>query len=168
MHLSRVAITPPIVARLTVRDPSGNSIVPEGELPFLVAHLFLYNSDGTASLDTGSYIGRGSADRPPMLYGHLVSTVEPFEDLEGNMGLFLLFSDVSIRTQGRYQLGISLTRITSPETNGLLSEHGTPLAQIRTQPFDVVPRDEYVAAPTTRLTQCFIRQGARMFLNHSR
>jgi len=47
-----------------------------------------------------------------MLYGHLVSTIEQLEDLQGNMGLFFLFPDVSIRTRGRYQLGVSLMRIT--------------------------------------------------------
>ncbi len=30
--------------------------------------------------------------------------------------------------------------------SGLLAEHGTPLAQARTRPFDVVTREEYVAA----------------------
>ena len=133
----------------------------DGELPFLIAHLSLYKNDGTSS-DTGSFIGRGSVDNPPMLYGHLISTVEQLEDLQGNIGLFLLFADVSIRMEGRYQLGISLSRLTkfvglgrlgfrvltltlrSPESNGL-SEHGTHLAQVRTQPFDVVPRDEYVS-----------------------
>ena len=78
-------------------------------MPFLVAHLSLYNGEGTASVDNGSYIG---TEKPPILYGHLVSTVEQLEDVQGNVGLFLLFPDVSIRTHGRYQLGISLTRIT--------------------------------------------------------
>lgn len=81
-------------------------------MPFLIAHLSLYSGDGTQSLDTGSYIGHGSHGDPPMLYGHLVSTIEQLEDLQGNMGLFFLFPDVSIRTRGRYQLGVSLMRIT--------------------------------------------------------
>jgi len=97
---------------LSARRADPLSLYRDGELPFLVAHLSLYNSEGTTSLDTGSYIGRGSIEKPPMLYGHLVSTVEQLEDLQGNMGLFLLFPDVSIKSQGQYQLGVSLTRIT--------------------------------------------------------
>ncbi len=58
-----------------------------------------------------------------MLYGHLVSTVEQFEDLQGNMGLFFLFPDVSVRNCGRYQLGVSLTRITRFESNPELTVH---------------------------------------------
>jgi len=144
MYLSRVPITPPIVARLIVRDLSGNSIVPyvitsltyilidelrrgalfrESELPFLVAHLSLYSDDGAMSLDTGSFIGRGLSDYPPMLYGHLVSTVEQFEDLQGNMGLFFLFPDVSVRNCGRYQLGVSLIRITRFESDSESTGH---------------------------------------------
>lgn len=56
----------------------------------------------------GSYIGPES---PPILYGNLVSSVSQLEDLQGNMGLFFLFPDVSIRSRGRFQLGISLVRI---------------------------------------------------------
>ncbi|KAF9564260.1 hypothetical protein CPC08DRAFT_705436 [Agrocybe pediades] len=162
--LSRTPITPPIIARLTVRDYSGNPIIPEPELPFLLAHLTLFSDDGLTPLDTGSYIGRGGQQNPPMLYGSLVSTVEKFEDLQGNMGLFFLFPDVSIHRRGRYQLGVNLFRIGNPQTTSL-SEQGTFLAQTRTRPFDVVPLPEYVAAPTTRLTQSFIRQGARLFPN---
>ncbi|KAF8343456.1 velvet factor-domain-containing protein, partial [Amanita rubescens] len=107
-NLSRLPLTPPIIVQLTIRDSSGNSIVPQAELPFLVAHLSLYSGDGT-SLDMGSSIGREHA--PPILYGNLVSSVDQLEDLQGNLGLFFLFPDVSIRWRGQYQLGISLLRI---------------------------------------------------------
>lgn len=85
----------------------------ESELPFLIAHLSLFSGDGQTPLDTGSFIGRGVLQNPPTLYGHLVATVEQLEDLQGNMGLFFLFPDVSIRLRGHYQLGVTLTRITT-------------------------------------------------------
>ncbi|KAF9477771.1 hypothetical protein BDN70DRAFT_907102 [Pholiota conissans] len=112
-YLSRVPLTPPVIVQLTVRDPSGNSVIPESELPFLVAHLSLFSGDGQTALDMGSFIGMGVMQNPPILYGHLVSTVEQLEDLQGNMGLFFLFPDVSIRSRGHYQLGVTLTRITT-------------------------------------------------------
>lgn len=80
----------------------------EAELPFLIAHLSLYSEDGSP-LDMGSDIGCGNS--PPILYGNLVSSIEQLEDPQGNLGLFFLFSDVSIRWRGRYQLGISLTKL---------------------------------------------------------
>jgi hypothetical protein len=57
----------------------------------------------------GSSIGRGHT--PPILYGNLVSSVDQLEDLQGNMGLFFLFPDVSVRWRGQYQLGITLSRL---------------------------------------------------------
>ncbi|TFK39404.1 velvet factor-domain-containing protein [Crucibulum laeve] len=162
-NLSRLPLTPPIIAQLTVRDPSGNSVIPDSELPFLIAHLSLFSDDGVTPLDMGSAIGRGQS--PPILYGNLVSSVDQLEDLQGNMGLFFLFPDVSIRWRGRYQLGVTLSRISGAGSSGAfnLGVHGTPLAEARTHNFDVLALNQYTAAPPTRLTQCFLRQGARMF-----
>lgn len=81
----------------------------EAELPFLIAHLSLYTENGLTPLDMGSSIGRGQS--PPILYGNLVSSVDQLEDLQGNMGLFFLFPDVSIRWRGRFQIGVTLLRI---------------------------------------------------------
>ncbi|XP_006462062.1 hypothetical protein AGABI2DRAFT_206232 [Agaricus bisporus var. bisporus H97] len=109
-NLSRLPVTPPIIAQLTVRDPSGNSVVPYvSELPFLIAHLSLFSEDGRIPLNMGSDIGCGNT--PPILYGNLVSSVNQLEDPQGNLGLYFLFPDVSIRWRGRYQLGMTLTRI---------------------------------------------------------
>ncbi|KIK61568.1 hypothetical protein GYMLUDRAFT_224425 [Collybiopsis luxurians FD-317 M1] len=44
-----------------------------------------------------------------------------------------------------------------------LAQHGQGLAETRTRVFEVLPRHQYAAAQQTRLTQSFIRQGARMF-----
>ncbi|KAF8661301.1 hypothetical protein AX16_001399 [Volvariella volvacea WC 439] len=161
--LSRLPLTPPIIVQLTVRDTSGNSIIPEAELPFLIAHLSLYSEDGLTQLDMGSAIGRDQS--PPILYGNLVSSLDQLEDLQGNKGLFFLFPDVSIRFRGRFQLGVTLLRISGTNSSGnlTLAEHGTILAETRTETFDVLPLSQYTAAPPTRLTQCFLEQGARMF-----
>ncbi|KAJ6624968.1 velvet factor-domain-containing protein [Mycena sp. CBHHK59/15] len=185
--LSRLPLTPPTVVQLTVRDANGNSIIPEEELPFLIAHLSLFTENGMTPLDmgsspTGPAYGPGAPQ--PILYGNLVSSVDHLEDQNGNMGLFFLFPDVSIRWRGRYQLGITLVRICRrvPVMSGqspafmrrphdaprrpdssALAETGTALAQARTGTFEVFPFHQYTAAPQTRLTQAFLRQGARMF-----
>ncbi|KAJ3906349.1 velvet factor, partial [Lentinula edodes] len=107
--LSRLPVTPPIIVRLDIHDASGNPVVPEAELPFLIAHLSLYNENGLERVDRSpTQSGFGSA---PVLYGNLVSSVEQLEDLQGNRGLFFLFPDVSIQWRGRYQLGITLLQI---------------------------------------------------------
>ncbi|RDB23821.1 Mitochondrial import inner membrane translocase subunit tim23 [Hypsizygus marmoreus] len=140
-NLSRLPLTPPIIARLTVRDPSGNTVVPEAELPFLIAHLSLFSGDGLTALDMGSSIGRGQS--PPLLYGNLVSSIDQLEDLQGNMGLFFVFPDVSIRWRGQFQLGITVMRISRSDPSGGMSvaDEGTVLAETRTQTFDVLPHN---------------------------
>jgi len=167
-NLSRLPLTPPTIVQLTVRDSHGNSIVPEEELPFLIAHLSLYTENGMTPLDMGSPTGPGYrlGIPQPILYGNLVSSLQQLEDQNGNRGMFFIFPDVSIRWRGRFQLGITLVRIcrrvaAMPNTSGL-SEEGAALAQARTSTFDVLPVHEYTAPPQTRLTQAFLRQGARM------
>ncbi|KAJ7717693.1 hypothetical protein B0H14DRAFT_2412629 [Mycena olivaceomarginata] len=105
-NLSRLPLTPAMVVRLTVCDPNGNSIVPY--LSFLIAHLSLFTENGIAPLDMGSSV---TGQPPPILYSGLVSSVNHLEDHNGNMGLFFLFPDVSIRWRGRFQLGVTLLRI---------------------------------------------------------
>ncbi|KAJ7491544.1 velvet factor, partial [Mycena galericulata] len=114
-NLSRLSLTPPMIVQLTVRDMNGNSIVPYEELPFLIAHLSLFTENGMTSLDMGSSITgsayRQEAPSPPILYGSLASFVDHLEDTNGNMGLFFVFPDVSICWRGRFQLGVTVMRI---------------------------------------------------------
>ncbi|KAI6015998.1 velvet factor-domain-containing protein [Pisolithus microcarpus] len=144
-------------------DRFGNSIIPEVELPFLIAHLSLYSDDGTRSLDMGRSPGSNSPPRR-LLYGNLVSSPQKLRDLSGRLGLYFLFPDVSIRWRGRFQLGISLLRLSEIDASGAMSlaSEGIVLAAARTRPFDVLTHENYVAPPTTRLTQSFLRQGARI------
>jgi hypothetical protein len=80
----------------------------EEELPFLVAHLSLFSADGSVALDVGSSPG-GTHRR--VLYGKLVAEPQNLLDVNGKQCLFFVFSDVSIRWCGQYQLGISLMRL---------------------------------------------------------
>lgn len=160
--LSRLPLTPPIVVQLIVTDPSGNSIIPEVELPFLIAHLSLLSADGQRQLDMGSAPGGDLS--PPILYGNLVSSVHQLEDLQGNMGMFFLFPDVSIRYRGQFRLRVNLMRLYAMDQTGRMNitPEGSVLADAITGPFDVVAYNEYSAVPPTRLTQWLLRQGARL------
>lgn len=79
------------------------------ELPFLIAHLSLFTDDGSP-LDMGTS-PNGEAPPRRLLYGNLVSSPQKLRDLQGRLGLYFLFPDASIRWRGRFQLGISLLRI---------------------------------------------------------
>jgi hypothetical protein len=80
------------------------------ELPFLIAHLSLFTDDGSRPLDMGTS-PNGEAPPRRLLYGNLVSSPQKLRDLQGRLGLYFLFPDASIRWRGRFQLGISLLRI---------------------------------------------------------
>ncbi|KAH7922590.1 hypothetical protein BV22DRAFT_1037312 [Leucogyrophana mollusca] len=161
--LSRLPLAPPVVVQLIVRDRFGNSIIPEMELPFLIAHLSLFSDDGSRALDMGSSPTGGAPPRR-LLYGNIVSSPQKLRDLQGRLGLYFLFPDVSIRWRGRFQLGISLLRISETDSSGVMSiaAQGTVLAQARTRPFDVLAHENYVAPALTRFTQSLLRQGARI------
>ncbi|KIY70774.1 hypothetical protein CYLTODRAFT_429820 [Cylindrobasidium torrendii FP15055 ss-10] len=107
-HLSRLPLNPPLIVRLIVRDTSGNLVMPEVEIPFLLAHLSLYSEDGQTRLDDP---GQWGEDGPPLLYGNLVASLDILEDAPGRQGLFFVFPDVSVRWEGRYQLQLTLMRI---------------------------------------------------------
>lgn len=82
----------------------------DDELPFLIAHLSLLDEHGVNQIDRGS--SPGSGPQSHVLYGNLVSAIDqPFEDLQGNLGLFFLFPDVSVRWIGRFRLRVTLVRI---------------------------------------------------------
>jgi hypothetical protein len=166
---------------LTCESSSSTPQISEEELPFLVAHLSLFSADGSVALDMGS----SPTGTPPrrLLYGNLVASPQRLRDTDGKSCLLFIFSDVSIRWRGQYQLGISLMRISrhaqfhpsfsrkesahrlavclfsfpSVDSNGALSigDHGTTLAQTRTKPFDVVPHSDYIAARASFPTHFF-------------
>ncbi|KAJ7453975.1 hypothetical protein B0H11DRAFT_266250 [Mycena galericulata] len=127
-RLSRLPLTPPMVVQLTVWDSNGNSIIPEEELPFLIAHLSLFSENGLTPLDMGS------------------STTGP--GFRQGMPQPILY-DVSVKWRGRFQLGITLVRISRPDSSGI-AEQGTMLAQARTSTFEVLPYHEYIAAHLRR------------------
>lgn len=84
-------------------------------MPFLAAHLALYNEDGSEPVDIvegpSSPNGR-SGDRERMLYGTLVSSLHYYKDVNGQPGMFFLFPDVSVRRRGTYTLLVNLLRLT--------------------------------------------------------
>lgn len=132
------------------------------DLPFLIAHLSLYSADGSTALDV---VGPGGqTPTRQLLYGSLVSSPHILRNLQGRMGVYFLFPDVSIRWRGRFALHVTLMRLPRPvilsvvtesELNDLcrvspggvfnMTEQGVLLAHARSRAFDVYSRAEYVA-----------------------
>jgi len=153
-------LAPPPVVQLTIRDHMGAPVNPDSELPFLVAHLALCAEDG-APLDMDQPGMQPAQNR--LLYGTLVSSAQTLRNLQGSVGSYFIFPDVSVRQRGRYALRITLMRLPSGGNNAVAA--GAPvttLTYVYTRVFDIVSQTNYVAPQLTPLTQYFIRQGARM------
>ncbi|KAG9018888.1 hypothetical protein FRB90_008469 [Tulasnella sp. 427] len=166
--LSRLPLSPPLVVKITVEDAEGNTIPAHTEMPFLAAHLSLYNEDGSEPVDIvegpSSPNGR-SGDPERMLYGTLVSSLHHLKDANNQPGMFFIFPDVSVRRRGTYTLLVNLLRLTDLAGGMNVMGEGrqsTALASAQTNPFNVVLQSEYTAPAATQLTTAFHRQGARM------
>jgi len=161
--LTRLPLAPPLIAQLHYRDRTSPDDMDENDFPFLIAHLALFSADGSAPVDV---IGRGGhTPSQQQLYGNLVSSPHALRNLQGRLGIFFLFPDVSIRSRGRFTLSVTLMRIprVDPTRSPVnIAEQGVVLASARSHAFDVYPRDEYVAPAQTPLTQYFLQQGVRM------
>ncbi|KAI9440504.1 velvet factor-domain-containing protein [Lactarius indigo] len=167
--LSRLPLAPPLVAQLIIRDNRGNVIESDLEHPYLICHLSLHSEDGTP-LDP---VPSSNRHFPPerLLYGNLVSSPHHLRNLEGRMGVYFLFPDVSVQRQGRFVLQLTLMRLSRVDATGMVrvGESGSVLAQTRTRPFDVTPRQTYVApgephrrpAPALTLLMAGILQNKR-------
>jgi len=134
----------------------------EGESSFLIAHLSLIPvpSSGAHSPTQTKLL-----DPTSQLYGSLVSSPQTFRDLHGRQGTYFLFPDVSVRIRGRFQLSVTLIELPGsvfkrasnkssqlgdfrsgpPPTVSHPTKLDATLAEIRSNPFNVVPREEYVA-----------------------
>ncbi|KAG9001488.1 hypothetical protein FRB94_006570 [Tulasnella sp. JGI-2019a] len=159
--LSRLPLQPALVVRLVVRDTSRNIIPAHTEMPFLAAHINLYSADGSEPIDLAD-----GPDRPRMLYGTLVASLQSLVDLDGQPGMFFIFPDISVRTRGRYTLRVNLLRLSGPTGGSHVMPEGMrngALTWVMTNPFSVVLQSEYSAPPATPLTNSFHRQGARMY-----
>lgn len=87
------------------------SFYSDDELPFFVATIRLIDENGHPIRDPPDEPSHASAQQKRLLYGSLVSSPYTLFDLSGQKGTFFLFPDVSVRLEGKYRLGISITRL---------------------------------------------------------
>ncbi|KAH9933301.1 velvet factor-domain-containing protein [Fomitopsis serialis] len=176
--LSRLPLAPPLIARLVVSDNPEAEIVDDPDLQFLVAQVSIHPGQGIPPV-VAPPEQTSQANTPRLLYGNLVSSPHTLLNLQGRQGVYFLFPDVSVRRRGQYQLCVTLLRLPRLDLPEFMSGHsaGAALAQARSLPFDVLPREGYTApgihscmlrkcslSPSSNpLTQYFLQQGARMY-----
>lgn len=85
----------------------------DDEIPFFVSTIQLLTEHSLPIRDPPddprNATAQLSAQR--LLYGSLVSSPYSLIGLNGQSGVFFIFPDVSVRLEGKYRLGVSLTRL---------------------------------------------------------
>lgn len=134
----RRPVDPPPILQLKVRQPGGGKIRFQLDTTLLVVHVDLFYPEGERALDHPSHPntveGRvsNSADRsfpdpeedmastfPDPATGHpirnLLGTIMGssyhLQGLDQEMGIYYIFSDLSIRTEGTYRLGFTMMNL---------------------------------------------------------
>ncbi|GAN08616.1 conserved hypothetical protein [Mucor ambiguus] len=107
---------------------------------------------------------RYTATKLKNLVGASVASATKLYDLEGKLGIFFIFQDISLRTEGLFRLQFSLTDIGSPHSNSVnTATVSKVLAVVETDPFIVYTAKKYPGVvQSTALSKCFARQGIKI------
>ncbi|KNC98680.1 uncharacterized protein SPPG_06363 [Spizellomyces punctatus DAOM BR117] len=111
----------------------------------------------TSPLDATSRSGSSTPDQSRYYQSLVGSTVVPCEilrDPDGQLGMFFVFHDLSVRTKGQYRLKFLLVQL---NLEGKVSE---AKGSVMTDILDVFPPKTFPGmTESTRLSKCFARQG---------
>ncbi|KAM0750721.1 hypothetical protein T439DRAFT_380592 [Meredithblackwellia eburnea MCA 4105] len=136
MTLGRLPIVPAPVVKMIVRDESGQEV--DVELPYLFCTCALKQEDGTTPVQISRREAEEASHDPERLsalLGNLVRNAHRVTDLDGNLVSVFVFEDMSVREKGRYTLEFRLGEAGRPKS--------PRLAAVVSEPFDVVPWEEY-------------------------
>lgn len=79
----------------------------------LANHLSQVISFPTSTIDEGGVETANSTIKMRNLVGSSVSSATKLYDLDGKLGIYFIFQDVSLRTEGRFRLKFSLVDVGS-------------------------------------------------------
>ncbi|KAL9550186.1 hypothetical protein MBANPS3_004853 [Mucor bainieri] len=180
----RRPISPPPILKLSVFTKNGMIMDPETfDVSFLVvtcdAHQDFETSDTADNLrhvkpkiDTIPTVaideeGREqySAVRMRNLAGATVASAEKLYDLDGKLGIFFIFQDISLRIEGVFKLEFSLVDIEEPPfLHCVNTQSASPvLKTIETKPFtSYTPKNFPGVVQSTPLSECFAKQGIKI------
>ncbi|KAI9358407.1 velvet factor-domain-containing protein [Pilaira anomala] len=182
----RRPITPPPIVQLIVSTKYGQVVNPETfDISFLVVMCDSWqqseSEDGDESSSNHSnYLSQvisfptttmdeegvetNSAIKMRNLVGSSVSSATKLYDLNGNLGIYFVFQDVSLRTEGRFRLKFSLVDVGSPYSHSVnTTSNSCVLKTIYTEPFTVYTAKKFPGVvQSTPLSKCFARQGIKI------
>ncbi|ORZ14622.1 velvet factor-domain-containing protein [Absidia repens] len=98
------------------------------------------------------------------LVGSSVASAAKLYDLDGNLGIFFVFQDISFRTEGKFKLAFSLIDVGSPCGNTVNTGSSSQvLTRVFTDMFTVFTAKKFPGVvKSTALSQCFAKQGVKI------
>ncbi|KAJ3276929.1 hypothetical protein HK104_003577, partial [Borealophlyctis nickersoniae] len=121
-------------------------------------------SVGRMTSPTGSTMsggGGGGAEPPPyvqVMVGTLVSPCHVLTDVDGVKGMFFTFTELSIRTPGRFRLKFSVYEITKPTSTALSTAITNVITVYTPKSFPGM------TVEATPLAKCLARQGVKLHI----
>ncbi|ORX97199.1 hypothetical protein K493DRAFT_314173 [Basidiobolus meristosporus CBS 931.73] len=148
----RRSIDPPPIVKLTLLDDRGQAMQSNPvDLTFFSIHVDLWSRIKVISLDAPHHVRN--------LLGSLISSAYYLSDTNGKAGIFFIFPDLSVRTEGRFTLRFSFIDLSQNSSNS----SSLVLARIFSSPFTVYSAKNFPGGcEPTKLTKQFIKQGIRV------
>ncbi|KAL1921641.1 uncharacterized protein VTP21DRAFT_10283 [Calcarisporiella thermophila] len=161
----RRPITPPPIVRLRIVDAVGNPVeIKSQDTSFFIAICDLWSVDKSKQqnlvLHPAAYSEREYTSTRNLI-GSLVSSALKLHDLDGKLGIYFVFQDLSVRTEGSFRLKFSFAEVGGHEavSMGVSRVH----AEIFTDPFTVYSAKKFPGMlDSTPLSRCFARQGVKI------
>ncbi|CAG8607991.1 13817_t:CDS:2, partial [Funneliformis caledonium] len=171
----RRPIDPPPVVKLLVSTADGTS-VPESSVDhsMMIVHAALWsencmderslviNPSTIPSQSTGtgpnSILSLNAPSCTRNLMGHCTSSAYVLTDSLGQQGIYFIFQDLSVRTEGSFTLKFSFC-----DVKGLLTRRGTVAAEVYSGPFKVYTAKKFPGmTESTELSKAFAKQGIKI------
>ncbi|KAI8913656.1 velvet factor [Gorgonomyces haynaldii] len=155
----RRVIRPTIVQLVAREDSHELKILPEAVARSLLCAIFLIEVEPASKICTDStgYDKNAALRSQDNLLGNAISSVHFLHDLDMSRGMFFVFSDLAIRTPGKYMLKCCLIDLSSDKSRFPVS------ATVFSKPFPVQSPRNYSGAPAhSKLARHFHRQGVDM------
>ncbi|KAG1152616.1 hypothetical protein G6F37_001558 [Rhizopus arrhizus] len=181
----RRPIVPAPILQLFVTDREGHDVDPEAfDVTFLVVlcDSCLQTGEPATSASNNSKMGNSvpvsqvvvfsSSDdnknprtsRLKNLVGSSVVSANKLYDLDDKLGIFFIFHDISLRTEGTFRLKFSLVDVGSPYAHSVNTEAlSQVIKSVYSDPFTVYTAKKYPGVvQASPLSICFARQGIKI------
>ncbi|KAI8883094.1 hypothetical protein K501DRAFT_185244, partial [Backusella circina FSU 941] len=171
----RRPISPPPIVKLIVTSKNGEPVSSDTfDISFLVAICDTWRCENNNNADANIVKHHGSlsqvitfsddseltAVNMKNLVGSSAVSATKLYDLEGELGIFFVFHDISLRTEGRFRLRITLIDI--GHTVNTTSTSKT-ITSVYTDPFVVYTAKKFPGViDSTPISKCFARQGIKI------